>query len=74
MGCTLADEEVPEDFAEVGVVRLVVETQGTTVLEISRELHGEALAQELHRGGHLLLTNFLVFLLLGGSFHALQLT
>ena len=69
---TLAHEEVPEDLAEVGVIRLVVEAQGTAVLEVGGELHGEALAEVLHRRGHLLFTDLLVLLLLGGRFHALQ--
>ena len=67
----LADEEVAEDFAEVGVVRLVIEAERAGVVEVDGELVGEAAAEDLGGSGHLLLHNAVVLLLLGGSLQAL---
>ena len=43
----LADEEIAEQLAEVRVVGLVVETEGTAVVEVDGELVGEATAEYL---------------------------
>lgn len=40
----LSDEEVAEDLAEVGVVWLVVESEGASVVEVNAELVGETAA------------------------------
>jgi hypothetical protein len=67
----LADEEITEDLAEVGVVGLVVEAEGTRVVEVDGELVGEAAAEDLGRCGHLLLHDAVVLLLLGRSLESL---
>lgn len=67
----LADEQVTEDLAEVGVVGLVVEAQGTGVVEVDGEFVGVATAQDLGGGGHLLLHDTVVLLLLGGGLESL---
>lgn len=67
----LADEQITEDLAEVGVVRLVVETEGASVVEVDGELVGEAAAEDLGGGCHLLLHDAVVLLLLGSRLKAL---
>lgn len=66
-----ADEEVPEDLAEVGVVGLVVEAQGTGVVEVNGEFVGVATAENLGGGGHLLFHDTVILLLLGGGLEPL---
>lgn len=61
----LTDEEIAEDLAEVGVVGLVVEAEGTSVVQVDGELVGEAAAQDFGGSGHLLLHDAVVLLLLG---------
>ena len=67
----LPDEQVPEQLAQVVVVRLVLEAQGAADLEVGDEFGGEALAEDLHGGGHLALADLLVLLLLGVRLQAL---
>ena len=67
----LADEQVPEDLPQVRVIRLVVETQRAGVVQVDGELVGESPAQNLGGGGHLLLHDTVVLLLLGGRLQAL---
>lgn len=67
----LANEEITEDLAEVGVVRLVVETKRAGVVEVDGELVREATAKNLGGGGHLLLHDAIVLLLLGSRLKAL---
>lgn len=68
---SLANKQVTEDLAKVAVVRLVVETKRTSVVQVNGELVGEAAAQDLGGGGHLLLHDAVVLLLLGSSLEAL---
>jgi len=71
-GRAVARKQVPEDLAQVRVVRLVVEAQAAAVLEVRGELGREVLAQQLDRRGHLLLADLLVLLLLGGRLEPLR--
>lgn len=68
---TLAHEQVTEDLAEVRVVRLIIETKGTGVVEIDGELVGKAAAQNLGRGGHFLFHNSIILLFLSSSLESL---
>jgi len=68
---TLTDEEIAEDLSEVGVVGLVIEAEGASVVEVDGELVGEASAENFSWGGHLLLHDTVVLLLLGSSFQTL---
>lgn len=68
---TLTDEEVSEDLSQVGIVGLVVEAEGTSVVQVDGELVGESTAEDLSGGGHLLLHDSVVLLLLGSSLQAL---
>jgi hypothetical protein len=65
------DEEITEDFAEVRVIRLVIKAEGAGVVQVNGELIGEATAEHLGGGGHLLLHNAVVFLLLRSRLQAL---
>jgi len=61
---SFTDEEIPEEFPQVGIVRLVVEPQGPSIVQEDGELVGEATAEEIGRCGHLLLHDPVVLLLL----------
>jgi hypothetical protein len=67
----LANEEITEDLAEVRIIGLVVEAERTGVVQVDGEFVGETTAQDLGRGGHLLLHNAVVLLLLGSSLQTL---
>lgn len=66
-----ANKEITEDLAEVGVVGLVVESEGSGVVEVDGELVGKPTAQDLGWSGHLLLHDTVVLLLLGSSLETL---
>jgi len=68
---SFTDEEITENFTEVGVVGLIVETEGTSVVEVDGKLVGEATAENFGRGSHLLLHDTIVLLLLGRSLQSL---
>jgi len=68
---TFTDEEVTEELLEVAVVGLVFEAEGAVVVEVGGELRGEALAEGFDGGGHLLLRDTVVLLLLGLSLETL---
>mmetsp|Transcript_49756 Transcript_49756/g.158932 ORF Transcript_49756/g.158932 Transcript_49756/m.158932 type:complete len:260 (-) Transcript_49756:839-1618(-) len=67
----LADEQLAEELAQERVVGLVVEAEGAAELEVRHELHREVLAENLDGGGHLLLADLLILLLLGGRLEPL---
>ena len=67
----LTNEQVTEDLPQVGVVWFVVKPQGSSVIQVDGKLVWEATAQNLSGGGHLLLHDPVVFLLLGGSLESL---
>lgn len=67
----LTNKEVAEELAEVRVVGLVVKAERTAVVEVDGKLVGEATAEDVGRGGHLLLHDAVVLLLLGSSLKAL---
>lgn len=52
-----SDEEVPEEFSEVRVVGLVVESERSAVVEVDGELVGESSTEDLGRRGHLYKTS-----------------
>jgi hypothetical protein len=66
-----ADEEIAEDLAQVRVVWLVIEAEGTGVVQVDGELVGETAAENLSGGRHLLLHDAVVLLLLRSSLEAL---
>lgn len=68
---TLADEQVAEEFAEVRVVRLVVEAEGATIVKEDAKLIREATAKQVGGRGHLLLHDAVILLLLGRSLETL---
>ncbi len=68
---SFTNEEVTEDLAEVRVIRLVIKTERTSVVEIDGEFVGEATAEHLGGSGHLLLHDTVIFLLLGSGLQSL---
>jgi hypothetical protein len=64
-------EKVTEDLAEVGIVRLVIEAEGASVVQVDSKFIGEATAKDLSGSCHLLFHDTVVFLLLGSGFESL---
>merc|ERR1711957_1095721 len=62
---SLAEEQIFQQTARVGIVRAVLEAQATAVVEVRNELRGKVLAQYLNRCRHLFLHDLLVLLLFG---------
>ena len=56
-----------EDFAEVRIVRFVVKAEHIGVFKEDARFIGETLAEAISRGGHLLLHDVIIFLLVGSS-------
>ena len=67
----LADEEITEDLAQVRVVGLVIKAERASVVQVDGELVGEATAQNLSGGSHLLLHDAVVLLLLSSRLQTL---
>lgn len=67
----LANKEIAENLSQVRVVRLVIETERSSVIEIDGELIGKATAKDLGWCRHLLLHDTIVLLLLGSSLQSL---
>lgn len=65
------NEEITEDLSEVRVIWLVVESEGTGVVEVDGKLIWEATAKDFGRGSHLLLHDTVILLLLGSSLETL---
>jgi hypothetical protein len=68
---TLTNEEVSEDLTEVAVIGLVIEAEGSSIVQVDGKLVREATAKDLGRCGHLLLHDAVVLLLLGSSLQTL---
>ena len=68
---SFTDEEIPEEFPQVGVIGFVVKPQGPSVVQEDGKLVGEATAKKIGGGGHLLLHNPVVLLFLGSSLETL---
>ena len=66
-----ADKEITEDLTKIGVVRLVIETKRSSIVQIDGKLVGEATAEHLGGGSHLLLHDPVVLLLLRSSLEPL---
>lgn len=67
----LTNEEISEDLAEVAVIGLVIEAEGSGIVKIDGKLVRETTAKDLGRGGHLLLHDAIILLLLGSSLETL---
>jgi len=67
----LTNEEITEDLSEVRVIRLVIEAEGTSIVEIDGKLVREASAEDLSGSRHLLLHDAVILLLLGSSLETL---
>lgn len=68
---TFDNKQIAEEFAEIGIIRLIVKTQLTDILEVSCELLWELTAKVLGRDVHLLLFDELVSLVLRRSLQVL---
>ena len=68
---SFTDKQVTEDLAKVRVIRLVIKTEGASVVQIDGKLIGESTAQDLGWGRHLLLHDAVILLLLGSSLQSL---
>lgn len=68
---TFSYEQIPEQPLQVCIVRLVVEAEAPTEVEVGGKLRRVVLAEDLDGRGHLLLADLLVLLLLGPSLETL---
>ena len=68
---SFVDEGIPEELPQVGVVRLVVEPQGLSIVQEDGELVGEATKEKIGGRGHLLLYDPIILLLLGSGLESL---
>lgn len=68
---SFTDEEIPEELPQVRVIRLVVESQGPSVVQENGKLVREATAEKIGGCGHLFLHDPVVLLLLGGGLETL---
>merc|ERR1711957_695884 len=62
---SLAEEQIFQQTAQVGIVWAVLEAQATAVVEVRNELHGKVFAQYLNRCRHLPFHDLFVLLLFG---------
>jgi len=67
----LPNKEVSEELAQVRIIGFVIKAEGAGVVQKDPKLVGEPAAEDVRRGGHLLLHDAIIFLLLGGSLQAL---
>lgn len=67
----LTNEKVSENLAKVAVVGLIVEAERSSIVQVDGKLIRETTAEDLGGGGHLLLHNAVVLLLLGRSLQTL---
>ncbi len=68
---TLADKEVTEELAKVGIIRFVVEAESASVVQEDAKFVGEAAAKEVGGSGHFLFHDAIILLLLRGSLQTL---
>ena len=68
---SLTNKEITEKFAQVGIVRLIIEAKSTSVIQEDAKLGGESTAKEIRGSGHLLLHDTIVLLLLRSSLETL---
>jgi len=62
---TFTNKKITEKFAEVRIIRLVVETKSASIVQEDAELIGEATTEEVSWSSHLLFHYTVIFLLLG---------
>ena len=67
----LTNEMIMEELAKVRVVGLVVKTKGVGVIEEDSKFVGIAPAEDIGGGGHFLLHDVIIFLLLGSGLEPL---
>lgn len=67
----LTREEVTKDLTEIGVVRLVIEMKGASIVQVHSKLIREPTAEDLNGYGHLLLHDLVMLPLFRSSLQAL---
>jgi hypothetical protein len=67
----LTNKKVAEDLSKVRVVWLIIETKGSSIVEIDGKLVRESTAEDFSWSGHLLLHDSIVLLLFGCSLKTL---
>ena len=68
---SFTNKEVAENLAKITVIRLVVETQRASVVQVDGKLVGETTAKDLGGSSHLLLHDAIILLLLSGRLQPL---
>jgi hypothetical protein len=67
----LADKEISEELAEIGIIGLVIKAKGSSVVQKDTELIGKTTAKEVSGRGHLFFHDAVIFLFLGSGFQTL---
>ena len=65
------NEKVTEELVQVRIVRFVIESEHTSVVEEDTKFIGETAEKDISGGGHLLLCNVIILLHIGSSFESL---
>lgn len=65
------NKEIAEKLAEVGVIRLIIETESASIIQEDAKLVGETTTKEVSWSSHLFFHYTVVFLLLGCSLETL---
>jgi len=68
---TFANEQIAEELAEIGIIRLVIEAQSPCVIQENAKFVGESTAEEIGGGSHFLFHDTVILLLLGSSLQTL---
>ena len=68
---SFTEEEITEDLAEVGIIRLFIKVERAGVVEVDGKLVWEAIAENLSSCSYLLLHDEIVLLVIGSSLNSL---
>ena len=67
----LTNEEITEEFAQIGIVWLIIEAKSASIIQEDAKLGGESTTEEIRGSGHLLLHDTIILLLLRSSLETL---
>lgn len=65
------NEKITEKLAEIGIIRLIIETESASIIQEDAKLVGEATTKEVSWSSHLFFHYTVIFLLLGRSLETL---
>ncbi len=68
---TFSDKQITEDLTKVGVIRLIIETEGPGVVQVDGEFVRKSTAKDFGGSGHFFLHDAVILLFLRGRFESL---